>query len=113
YKMISDAARYIESGEFNLTQTLDYKDDVLVIDGMIIVKNLKLNTDNLVNEILKKNKIPLVDPRAQILKYMFKKINSAKLIYTYDSKEGKLIIKTDLQKQLSKILTNELKLKVN
>lgn len=113
YKMIPDAARYIESGEFNLTQTLDYKDDILVIDGMIIVKNLKLNTDNLVNEILKKNKIPLVDPRAQILKYMLKKINSAKLIYTYDSKEGKLVIKTDLQKQLSKILTNELKLQVN
>lgn len=113
YRMVPDAAKYIEGGNFKLTQTLDYKNNILIIDGMIIVKDLKLNTDNLVNEILKENKIPLIDPRAQILKFMLKKVNSAKLIYTYDSKEGKLIIKTDLQKQLKKILTNELTLKGN
>lgn len=113
YKMVPEAVKYIEGGNFKLTQTLDYKNNILTMEGMIIVKDLKLNTDNLVNEILKENKIPLVDPRAQILKFTLRKVNSAKLIYTYDSKEGKLIIKTDLQKQLKKILTNELILKDN
>lgn len=113
YKMVPEAAKYIEGGNFKLTQNLDYKDNILTIDGVIMVKDLKLNTDNLVTEILKENKISLVDPRAQILKFVLRKVNSAKLIYTYDSKEGKLIIKTDLQKQLKQVLTNELISKAN
>lgn len=104
YKLIPQLNSYIKSGKFRLEQKSDYAADILTIKGSIKVTDAVLNTDAVVADILKDREIPIADPRAGVLKLMFAQLKEVNINYTYSSKEGKVIIKTDLQEQLKKII---------
>lgn len=104
YKLIPQLKNYVKSGKFKLEQKSDYAADILTIKGSIKVTDAVLNTDAVVADILKDREIPIADPRAGVLKLMFAQLKEVNINYTYSSKEGKVIIKTDLQEQLKKII---------
>lgn len=104
YKLIPQLNSYVKSGKFRLEQKSDYAADILTIKGSIKVTDAVLNTDAVVADILKDREIPIADPRAGVLKLMFAQLKEININYTYSSKEGKVIIKTDLQEQLKKII---------
>ncbi len=104
YKLIPQLNSYVKSGKFRLEQKSDYAADILTIKGSIKVTDAVLNTDAVVADILKDREIPIADPRAGVLKLMFAQLKEVNINYTYSSKEGKVIIKTDLQEQLKKII---------
>lgn len=104
YKLIPQLNSYVKSGKFRLEQKSDYAADILTIKGSIKVTDAVLNTDAVVADILKDREIPIADPRAGVLKLMFAQLKEVNIYYTYSSKEGVFIIKTDLQEQLKKII---------
>lgn len=104
YKLIPQLKNYVKSGKFRLEQKSDYAADVLTIKGSIKVTDAVLNTDAVVADILKDREIPIADPRAGVLKLMFAQLKEVNIHYTYSSKDGTVIIKTDLQGQLKKII---------
>ena len=104
YKLIPQLNSYVKSGKFRLEQKSDYAADILTIKGSIKVTDAVLNTDAVVADILKDREIPIADPRAGVLKLMFAQLKEVNIYYTYNSKEGIFIIKTDLQEQLKKII---------
>ena len=104
YKLIPQLNSYVKSGKFKLEQKSDYAADILTIKGSIKVTDAVLNTDAVVADILKDREIPIADPRAGVLKLMFAQLKEVNIYYTYNSKEGVFIIKTDLQEQLKKII---------
>lgn len=104
YKLIPQLENYVKSGKFRLEQKSDYAADVLTIKGSIKVTDAVLDTDAVVADILKDREIPIADPRAGVLKLMFAQLKEVNIHYTYSSKEGRVIIKTDLQEQLKKII---------
>ena len=104
YKLIPQLKNYVKSGKFKLEQKSDYAADILTIKGSIKVTDAVLNTDAVVADILKDREIPIADPRAGVLKLMFAQLKEVNIHYTYSSKDGKVIIKTDLQEQLKKII---------
>lgn len=104
YKLIPQLKNYVKSGKFRLEQKSDYAADILTIKGSIKVTDAVLNTDAVVADILKDREIPIADPRAGVLKLMFAQLKEVNIHYTYSSKDGTVIIKTDLQEQLKKII---------
>ena len=92
----------LQSGEAMLTQFLSTNRNYLVINGSVHFKNMKLNTEKIIetmkieDDITKEVFIPILE-----------ELNSGSITYSYDTETRVLAIKTDIMEVLDSIINGE------
>ena len=92
----------LQSGEAMLTQFLSTNRNYLAINGSVHFKNMKLNTEKIIetmkieDDITKEVFIPILE-----------ELNSGSITYSYDTETRVLAIKTDIMEVLDSIINGE------
>ena len=92
----------LESGEAMLTQFLTTNRNYLAINGSINLKNMKLNTEKIVETMKIED-----DITKELLVSILEELNRGSVSYSYDTETRVLAIKTDIMEVLDSIINGE------
>ncbi|STO31721.1 Uncharacterised protein [Fusobacterium necrogenes] len=94
--------RYVEAGEASLEKEIVLSRDNIDIIGNVEIQDMSLNSDEITG------KLNIASPLLKaMIKPLLKDLKSGNIGYSYNSLDGKLVIKSDLSQEIMNILNDK------
>ncbi|MGL5123914.1 MAG: hypothetical protein ACRC6K_07130 [Fusobacteriaceae bacterium] len=100
---IIGAEKYFNSGNIFLHQNIKFGPRDIFINGELKIKNMKLNYEDIVRELLKNKDIKFKKHIQLLLGEILQKIDYLDIKYTYDSENRKILIRSNLKSKIGEI----------
>ncbi|MGL4688150.1 MAG: hypothetical protein ACRCVS_05620 [Fusobacteriaceae bacterium] len=98
--------KYLSSGNIFLQQNMKFDSQNIFISGEVKINDMRLNHDNIVDELLKNKDIIFKKHTGVALKEILRRIDYLDINYTYDSESRKILIKSNLKSKIDEIFKN-------
>lgn len=108
YKSFPRLKEYIKEGKIEINNNSIFNQKRFTQEGEIYLRQLKLDSDRIVQEIANRRGISQNSIEYRLLKSSLKRLRRLKIRYRYDSLDDNLEIRTDIVKEVRSILTANL-----
>lgn len=105
-KNILGLSEYLKSGNIFIQQNIEFFPQDITISGELKIKDMKLNNEKIVTEILKEKDIKFKENIEVVLNGILKRVDYLDVKYNYDSKNRKILIKSNLKSKIDEIFKN-------
>lgn len=105
YSNITGIRNFVNRGDIKIIENSNLNKGNFVLNGIVNLTSLELNTSNIVREIINTQNLRNTDVRVRIIEFVLSKVDSLEVEYTYNSQKNELNLRTNIVKEMNRIIS--------